>query len=284
MPRRTVFRHSQRAAAIVYQCLDLISPRLAQWFGRAVHRARTVVSTPHGVFWIDPMSVFGNSITAGVPDPQTTKAIEMYLSPGSVFVDVGANEGYFTVQAAKVCGPAGRVYAIEPQPRCCAVLETNCRLNGATNVKILPVAVSDHSGRLTLHLHAVTNPGATSIVRPGRSSWRQLTVDCMPLERLLDSEGVGSVDLLKMDIEGAEYEAILGSPAMFRSGRIRSIALEYHPDILDRRGLRSAEIHHFLLDCGYELDPVLNAPPSPEIEAFRATYRRTVAGAAAGVT
>jgi hypothetical protein len=58
-----------------------------------------------------------------------------------------------------------------------------------------------------------------------------------------------------MDIESWEYEAILGSPAIFSSGQIRALVVELHVDLLARRGLQADTIAHFLERHGYRLDP-----------------------------
>ena len=76
----------------------------------------------------------------------------------------------------------------------------------------------------------------------------------MTLQAALDANGIKEVHLLKIDIEGAEYEAVLGSPEVFRSGRVKVIALEYHTRFLSSRGLQVATIHDFLLKAGYTLD------------------------------
>ncbi len=176
------------------------------------------------------------------------------LQPGGTFVDVGANEGYFSVIAAKQCGENGRVYAVEPQEHCHAALRENSRLNGCNNIEIVPVVVSDHCGEAVLHLHSATNTGATSVWRQSRFGIRSLKTVCWPLEFLLNSRKIGTVDLFKMDIEGAEYEAVMGSQEVFRSGRIRAIALEVHPLILAERGLSNATIHEFLIRSGYRVE------------------------------
>jgi hypothetical protein len=68
---------------------------------------------------------------------------------------------------------------------------------------------------------------------------------------VLDSFRIDRVDLMKVDIEGSEYEAILGSPEVFRAGRVSVLALEYHPPILRKRGVDPSVIHNFLEEAGY---------------------------------
>ena len=79
----------------------------------------------------------------------------------------------------------------------------------------------------------------------------------MTLQEVLDANEIEAVDLLKVDIEGAEHEAVMGSPDVFRSGRVKAIALEYHPAILSSRGLQASVIHNFLIASGYVLDTKL---------------------------
>ena len=74
------------------------------------------------------------------------------------------------------------------------------------------------------------------------------------LEQVLDECQLQVVDLLKVDIEGHEYEAILGSPALFEKHRVRVLALELHPGILRSRGKDSQDIDRFLQKCGYQLE------------------------------
>jgi FkbM family methyltransferase len=239
----------------IYHYLSVISPSVAKRFSTMVGMGRRTIETGNGSFWIDPFSGFGSEMLArGEHEPAMIGWIHETLKPGGIFVDVGANEGYFSVIAAKQCGETGKVYAIEPQEPCHAALRENSRLNGCNNIEIVPVVVSDHLGEAVLHLHSATNTGATSLWKQSRSGIRNLKTVCWPLQFLLDTKKIGSVDLLKIDIEGAEYEAVMGSPEVFRSGRVKALALEVHPPILAKRGLADSLIHDFLIDSGYRVE------------------------------
>ncbi len=77
-------------------------------------------------------------------EPRTARCLRDRLPPGGVFVDVGANHGYFTVMAASLLGPAGRVYAFEPNPAVVRQLEHHLQINGLSpRVTILPLALTD---------------------------------------------------------------------------------------------------------------------------------------------
>ena len=78
--------------------------------------------------------------------------IRSYLRNGSVFVDVGANIGYYTLIASKLVGSQGRVYSVEPIPSTAMILRANVRLNDCSNVAIYEAAAWSSRGALTLRM------------------------------------------------------------------------------------------------------------------------------------
>lgn len=212
--------------------------------------------TPEGTFWIDPASYQGLALAQqGVYEPKLLATVKAHLPTGGVFVDVGANEGYFSVVAARVVGPTGKVIAVEPQTRLQPVLQRNFALNQCGQVRLIAAAISDQSGEATLHLTPGVNNSASSLQRPTRYPLFRQTVPTITLNSLLEQAGVDHCDLLKIDIEGWEYEAVLGSRTLFETGRIRALALELHPRVLANRGLKMAEVTEFLAACGYREVP-----------------------------
>jgi hypothetical protein len=152
----------------IYHYLSVLHPSWAEGFARFLRIERQVIVTRQGRFFVDPLSDLGRQLLEdGDYEPEMALILENYLSSGAVFLDLGANEGYFTVVASRLCGASGQVYAVEPQGRCVKVIQENCRLNGCANVTILPVAVSDQAGQITLYLHSSINTGAPpGIERP----------------------------------------------------------------------------------------------------------------------
>lgn len=226
---------------------------LAAWVKTLLRIRRFPHPTPHGTFWVDPASYIGLTLLEdGEYEPSMRVILETALKPGDTFVDLGANEGYFTVLGARLVGPAGRVLAIEPQARLQPVIRENLRLNACANTTVAHVAVSDHDGSADIHLAPSTNNGATSLRRPTRYAVSTETVPLATLSRVLDDHGVSAIQLLKIDIEGWEHEAIRGSEALFRSGRVRALVLEVHPHLLAARGLGNGDdLTALLADCGY---------------------------------
>lgn len=213
---------------------------------------RVEATTAEGRFWLDPASYLGLTLLeTGNYEPAMLEVIDHFVRAGGTFADVGANEGYFSVAAARRAGPAGRVLAVEPQTRLHPVLQRNFALNACTTAELAPYAVSDRPGEAALHLTPGVNNSASSLIRPTRYPLARQTVQCLTLADIFGRHSVDTCDLLKIDIEGWEYEAVLGSPDLFRSGRVKALALELHPPLLLRRGLDSAKITDFLTECGY---------------------------------
>jgi FkbM family methyltransferase len=215
---------------------------------------RRVISFVRGEFFIDPCSHFGLTLLQErTYEEELVQTLEGALHEGGVFVDVGANEGYFSIVASKMVGPSGKVIAVEPQSRLQPVLERNVALNGAANVQIRRVAVSDHDGSVQIYLAPDTISGATSLTKTRNYPVPRESVCTMTLAQLLSHDAVEQVDLMKMDIEGFEYEAILGAKELFRAHRVRKLALELHTSILRKRGLNPQDIVSFLREAGYSI-------------------------------
>src|SRR5262245_45118260 len=81
-------------------------------------------------FWIDPISQFGGSVLeARTYEPALTQLLGAILRRDDLFIDVGANEGYFSVMGSSLVGPNGRVLAIEPQSRLTPIIYRNLEIN-----------------------------------------------------------------------------------------------------------------------------------------------------------
>lgn len=216
---------------------------------------RHILKVDKGEFYIDPMSKFGMILLQqGEYEPHMTETLENILKPSGVFVDIGANEGYFSILAGRIVGSTGRIIAVEPQERAALILAENIKLNALSNVTVVRAAVSDRVGQASLHLSPDTNTGSTSLIQTTRYRLPTEAVQTATLSELFERYRIEVADLVKVDIEGFEYEAILGSPNIFRERRVRYLALELHPPLLERKGVEANAIMKFLAECGYVTD------------------------------
>jgi FkbM family methyltransferase len=125
------------------------------------------------------------------------------LKLGDVFVDVGANVGYYTILASKRVGANGKVFAVEPVPQTVKVLKFNIKLNGLRNVNVVDKAAWNSYCKLKMRV-AFGEFGGASFFRNGV----EIDVDAIPLDDVL--EDVPKIKLIKIDVEGAEYEVLQG--------------------------------------------------------------------------
>lgn len=214
----------------------------------------------------------------GMYEPQETLILRNLLRPGQTFLDVGANWGYFTLLAAHCVGPAGYVISLEPDPRLYPQLRFNIDLNGLAHVQTLQVAAAANEGVMTLagFDESGENFGISRLVPDTEEAGgRTFAVRTASLDELLDELKVGIVDLLKMDIEGAEALAIPGLRRSLASHRVRQLLVEVHPQDLKRHGMRTEQLLKILTDAGYRSLRVAHDPVTTRRAAYSRVFRWT---------
>jgi FkbM family methyltransferase len=252
----TAHEEAMRGLSPLHRFLFNLRPAwLASWLKRVLGIKRAVMETEAGRFYADPVSHFyAYSRVPGGYEPLLTTCVRRVLRPGDTFMDIGANESYFSVLASSLVGPDGLVVAVEPQQRLNAVIHRNICENSAHNILSLRYAISDSDGKSEFFLAPDINTGYSGLFRTAKYNLPTEIVPTITLERLVGMLSLKKVKLMKMDIESFEYEAILGSKAVFESGLIENIAVELHPSVLEQRGKRAADIEEFLLSAGYKKD------------------------------
>lgn len=149
--------------------------------------------------------------------------------PGDVVIDIGANIGAFTVLAASLVGPEGRVLAYEPDPEVFKRLQKNILINRFRNVECFNVAITGYDRQITLWRHdrSAYSTILEAVVH-GRSSdeFQPVQIPALPVNEIVTrSDKV--VSLLKIDCEGAEYE-ILEHLSESSARKILQISVEVH--------------------------------------------------------
>ncbi len=152
-------------------------------------------------------------LRSGEYEPHLTAVFERYCSPGMTVVDVGANVGYYSLLAARLVGPQGRVVALEPNSENCRLLLASLRKNGLSNVELLPVAADVEQGWAYYSTHVGSNGGLI-----GSEDLLALPGVVVPTFRL-DDLVAGPVGLLKMDVEGAEGRVVRGATRLIERDR-----------------------------------------------------------------
>jgi FkbM family methyltransferase len=175
-----------------------------------------------------------------------TNVMRPLLQPGMVVVDVGANIGFYTLMAAARVGPSGRVIAFEPSVENCELLKMSLTANNFQHVAVHQVAVADEDGMVGFHMGSSNG----SILRADRGPL-PFQVPSVRLDNLLHNEP--RIDLIKMDIEGAEGLALAGMKQLISRHR-PIIFTEFSPEALMHHSEVTAEEYLKQLDdLGYDL-------------------------------
>lgn len=209
----------------------------------------------------------------GQYEPQETVLLKALLEPGAAFVDVGAHWGYFSLLAAGLVGERGRVIAVEADPRIHATLAANLALNRLPWVSAHHVAIAAETGTVSLvgYPSGQENWGISRIASaagaPGGAQAFQ--VPACALDDLLDEVGPATVDLVKMDIEGAEGFALQGMRRGLSSSRYRRLLLELHPAELRGHGVDPRALIDALGSAGYRGFTIDHSPAATRRAAYR---------------
>ncbi|MDP2948665.1 MAG: FkbM family methyltransferase [Chloroflexota bacterium] len=182
---------------------------------------------------VPPDDGFGfNLLTQGSWEPFMLGLFKSNISIGMTVVDVGAHVGIYTLAAAAKVGDCGRVYAFEPVPRNYALLVQNIEANGFTvNVVPLRKAVSDKPGMLTLYLDALQST-LHSVTRRGKDA-SPIMCEAVALDECL---GGSKVDVVKIDVEGAEMAVLQGMQRIVSENPGVKIFCEFVPQSLVAAG------------------------------------------------
>jgi FkbM family methyltransferase len=140
-------------------------------------------------------------------EPALLAALSTLVGPGSVCVDVGANIGPITLALSRLC-PDGEVHAFEPTPESFRFLQHNVAANGATNVKLHPIALSDAPGEATLHYNH--EAAGAAFISDHLVDGVPHVVPLTTLDAWAASSGLRRLDLVKVDVEGGELRVLDG--------------------------------------------------------------------------
>lgn len=184
----------------------------------------------------------------GTFEPQTVRVLRQVVRPGMVMLDVGAYLGYYTILASRAAGPQGRVYAFEPDPSNFRWLRYNLSINGCDNVAIFQRALSSSPGTGHLYRHA-TDPSKSSLA--AREGWGQrIQAELDTADRLVDAP---FVDLVKIDVEGAEPFVLKGMAGLLMRTQDPILLVESNPRALEESGSSADELLQLLKMFGFTL-------------------------------
>jgi FkbM family methyltransferase len=145
----------------------------------------------------------------GSHEPWMQDLLKSQLRAGDCYYDLGAHSGFFALIAGCQVGPSGAVLAVEPDPNNAKTLRLNVARNDLAQVAVLQAAVWSSSSQVNFEPASDSTQGRVSSNGHGRSA--SIGVPAVSLDDMVFSEGRRPPDLIKMDVEGAEWEALQGA-------------------------------------------------------------------------
>jgi FkbM family methyltransferase len=192
--------------------------RGALWEAAAQYRLRIPLTLPwYNGTVVDVTLGNDNSLclyVCGSFEPNEFAFLDQVLHPGMTFIDVGANDGYYTLFAARRVGSTGRVVAVEPSSRERVNLKRNIARNRLGNTTVVPAALGSACGVADLRLAQGVHSGHNTLgkfAHDGVLAERFQRVDLETLDKVAADLELGRVDFVKIDVEGAEASVVHGA-------------------------------------------------------------------------
>ncbi len=239
--------------------IDLVNPRSIYWRFLIRTRPESPIITK---LWggqkvrIYPRDVIGKTIfVSGIFEKAEAMYVSKFLKPGMVFFDLGANLGQYTLLAATCVGIDGRVHSFEPSDRMFSELEYNVNLNDLSHICILnKVAVSNTAGQAKFSRY---EPGAEVFGSLGAQQRDNKViidhdiVNTITLDAYVENKKINHIDLIKVDIEGAELLAMQGAKNILAKSDAPGILIEMADINTVGLGYFAVDIWDYLNNFGY---------------------------------
>lgn len=207
---------------------------------------------------LDPYDMVSRDILeTGEWEPRSIQAVADHLSANGTFMDVGAHIGYYSLWAATIVGPRGHVISIEPNPQTLPKLKGNIEASNARMVSVWPVACADKESTLQFYAAPGSNTGESSFSKENASQEgaapMAYSVQARPLDAIVKEAKLERVDVIKIDVEGAEFEVLQGASKTLDTFR-PVLIIELVPAQLKAMGSSVDQVSQFLASHGYTQD------------------------------
>jgi FkbM family methyltransferase len=248
--------------------------------------AQSIFKLNRLTFWAREVEVWGSRVTAtsldrllnlylhhfGIRGQEEKRFLERHIRPGMRVLDIGANQGVYTLLISRIVGKDGCVHAFEPDAGLFASLRRNCERNGAANIRLHNVALGRDSGVMKFYRSQV-NSGDNRLARSQHPDWfEEIEVRVAPLDSILAGT---PVDFIKIDVQGWEYQVFLGMERLLRDNPNVRIYLEYWPLGLENAGCPPLECLRHLTAHGFSIYRTSGAglEPLSDFEALTRSLR-----------
>lgn len=188
---------------------------------------------------------------SGTYEAPTLNLLSSLLQPSMRFVDVGAHIGYFSLLAARAVGPSGKVWAFEASPATFSLLQRNIIENNLSEIiEAKHGAVTNSDGQALFYPHMFACRSGI-VHRDGMSTENAVSVQTISLDAFFKERGWPKIDLVKMDIEGAESVAIQGMRELVSRNPLLKLIVEFNLTTLKAAKIDESDFLELLRDVGF---------------------------------
>ncbi len=181
--------------------------------------------------------------------------INRFIKQGMVFLDLGANQGFYTLLVSKLVGTEGKVFAFEPASPEYQKLKRNLQINRAQNVILQKMAIGAHDGTTDFFLCLDGRGSRSSLRTPPEEVKARTKIERIPIKRLdsyVEANNIHNIDFIKIDVEGGERDILKGAKNVLTT--IRPLVMIELADIATQQfGYPSQESYKLLENYRYVL-------------------------------
>ncbi len=204
-------------------------------------------------FWSAEPQMHRRIVRAGGEREQLEYFIQN-IKPNDIVWDVGAFVGMFSMFASEAVGAGGKVYTFEPEHNTADIVRKNCGYNNLTNITLIEAALGDKDGE-TLIYSSEDNQNAISCLKPGKNLKKQGTsITIRSGHSLIEKNEAEVPNVVKMDVEGAEFQALTGMRDILERPECRFLFLELHTEDLPRFDSSDLAVRTLLKEAGFTIE------------------------------
>lgn len=204
-------------------------------------------------------SISKHIIFDGIYEKETYDLLKKILKKDSVFFDIGANVGLFSILASKNLNPSGKTFSFEASPTIFHFLKNNANANNCSNLSIFNNAVYDKSDYEISFFEAPPDKyGMGSLY--DRAGSNKVQIKTISIDDFMESNSIKNVDLIKIDIEGYEKFAFEGAKKLFSRPDAPKIIFEFNDwgETPEKTGTPQGEAQRILRNFGYKTQKLEN--------------------------
>ena len=186
----------------------------------------------------------------GYYEKELGELLKKIVSPGDVFLDLGANIGYFSLLVASN-SPSTKIISFEPVKDLFQNMNDNISLNNIKNISTINAAVGEINGEKELFVSASDNLGMSSFRQPENYSGKKEKIKVVTIDDWYKTSGLSKIDIIKLDIEGSELAALKGMKEVLQTQK-PVLIVEINPETLSMFNLQPSDIYVYLNQFNFE--------------------------------